>query len=220
MLRETTLDIIENICKQEKQRLIRHVSEAEGTIQRIFDLFLLIAEAQEEDYRKFELENGFVPKDYEKVLQDVFGTLPSEDFFGTDPYTVRGLNMLLGEARHLAYIFVCHTPVFAQIKVLVNGVLEETIYSLFNSAFPFTPGEGFSLCGRGPDFKARGVRLGTNVELKSKVVPCPLPMLTSIIMSILDDDNWRIEEVDDEHFEGQVFQWDKAFASLFEVKHD
>lgn len=220
MLRKTTSASVEKICTLEKQRLINSISKAEDSTQWIFDLFLLVTDAQEEAYRAFDLEKGFIPKGYEKVLQDILGVFQWESFLFESPHTIRYLKLLLEEAKNLACVFDRHAPVFSQIKVFVDGVLKETQYSLFNSAFSFTLGHGFSYYGKGPSFQTKGIGLGTDIELKSKVVPCPLPLFASIIMSILDDDNWKIEEVDAEHFEGQVFQWDKAFADLFEVKND
>ena len=130
-----------------------------------------------------------------------------------------GLKNLLEESRYLANMILTENGVFVQARLTIDGKILETVYSPEDENFQWPVSHLAHGLG-GISFRTQSLPIGTNFEVRTKRIPCSNQLLISIITRILDDDNWKMEVVDDEGYEAWVFQWDKAYSDLFEVKND
>lgn len=219
MLRKVTVDTIEHLLLNEKEKLLKKVEEA-GEVKDLFELFVLIISAQEEEYGRLFDKPGYLPKAYVEVTRELFRTYLHADFL-KNYNSMEGLQALFEESVYLFRQVIMHGLVFVRAQLFLGGTLRETVYSPEEKDF-FWPVSAIAHGLGGMSFKTASVPIGDDIEIKTKRVVCDLSLLTSLIMRILDDDNWKIEEEEGsiEPYEGWAFQWDKAYSDLFEVKND
>lgn len=212
-MKQETENKINEIFEREKKNLIEEVHTAGEPVVQLFDVFAKILTAQEKEYEQLFSTSGFLPKQYEKPVANLFINILDTYLF--QDRKIRQLEDLLEHARHLTAAFMNQPPVFVQQKLTVDGKLF-TNYIIENFSYEWSPNKAF-FPGTTLHFPSSKPTPESNAQLTVRRIPLTHDLLISILNKFLDDSLWEIEETDPvEHFQERIFQWDKAFGPMFE----
>ena len=203
---------INEIFERTKKNLIEDINTAGEPVLQLFEALMKILIAQEQEYDQLFDVPGFLPKQYEKPIAKLFiNFFEDEKLFAHN--NIQQVETLLEHATALTAAFMGKPPVFIQQVLIVNDK-KEINYTIENFTYEWAPDKSF-FPGTKLRFPSLKVEAESNAQLRVRRIPLNHNLLIDILMKFLNDDNWQIEE-DEEQYQEQVFQWDKAFGPLFE----
>lgn len=213
-MQEATNKEIEEIFSKAQTNFLQDVQDAGTGAERIFEAIMRVFIKQKEEYSRLFETPGFLPKDLNGALNRVVSVY-SRNLVCTssDP---QQLEHILDFSRLFVAEMGNQAPLLVQIKASVDGKQE--------SFYFFEPYKASVTAGSNiwPDFsnwvRAHRVPVQTELVMHTKRLPVTVELFEEVMKRLCDDDNWQIEETDPiEHYQEKVFQWDKAFGSLFEA---
>lgn len=213
-MKSETETLINDIFERTKKNLIEDINTAGEPVLQLFEVLMKILIAQEQEYSKLFETSGFLPKQYEKPVAKLFvNFFEDEKLFAHN--NIQQVETLLEHATALTSAFMGKPPVFIQQVLTVNDK-KETNYTIENFTYEWAPDKSF-FPGTKLRFPSLKIEAESNAQLRVRRIPLSHNLLIDILMKFLNDDNWEIQETDMiEHYQEQVFQWDKAFGPMFE----
>lgn len=203
---------IGDVFERTKKNLIEDINTAGEPVLQLFEALMKILIAQEQEYDKLFDVPGFLPKQYEKPVRKLFiNFFEDERLFAHN--NIQQVELLLEHATALTSAFMGKPPVFIQQVLTVNDK-KEINYTIENFTYEWAPDKSF-FPGTKLRFPSLKIEAESNAQLRVRRIPLSHNLLIDILMKFLNEDNWQIEE-DEEQYQEQVFQWDKAFGPMFE----
>lgn len=214
---EAVKQTINEIYEKYQQEMWQDLGTSGDVPAHIFECLVQVMSCQRDTYKQLFEVPGYLPKEYSKILNRIFTVY---GYTLAEIYSVPQLETMLTFSRLLAAeLGNVNTPFLVQVKASVDGGKEESFY--FVEPYKTTLSESGNIW---PDFsnwvRACRVPVKTELVMHTKRVPVTMKLIEDLLKKICDDDNWQIEEVDPvEHYQQQVFQWDKAFGPFFEYAY-